>query len=272
MIKVLKIMNLINKSIFNKFENLLKLIKLNKYLLNNEKIFDRNNSVLYKSNDKFVLNFYKTKINTNKYLQRNKSLNNRNILKSFWPKCEYKTQNSQHLESHELFHKNINQYKCNFNNCNEIFNRKCTLVIHKHQHSGETPFVCNYNNCGKKFKENGNLSKHICCVHLKNKRFKCDFIDCNKKFNRKEHLIRHKRQHSGEKPFVCNYNNCGKKFTQNVNLNDHKKRHLNIRRYKCFYINCNNSFVRNWELKQHINNIHSIERIQKFKKIQTKID
>jgi len=48
--------------------------------------------------------------------------------------------------------------------------------------------------------------------------FTCDM--CDKVFKRKEHLLQHKKSHSGLKPFICGY--CGKSFSRKEHLIRHK--------------------------------------------------
>ncbi|XP_078405625.1 uncharacterized protein LOC144684996 [Cetorhinus maximus] len=88
-----------------------------------------------------------------------------------------------------------------------------------------------------------NSSSPIC---NKEKRFHCDY--CERRFYRKEHLMMHRRTHTGEKPFACE--ECGRAFAEKWNLKEHRRTHTGIRPYSCRF--CGKAFYRSSHLKVHL--------------------
>ena len=134
-------MNLINNNLLEKYEYLLQLQKLNKCLSNIETNFDETNneSVHLISNNNFDIKLLKTKLYFQQILEKRKKTKLIEYYMCFWPKCQYKAKRLTNFKRHQLIHKNIKQFKCDFNNS------------HKRIHSGKKSFVCDINNCGKKF-------------------------------------------------------------------------------------------------------------------------
>jgi len=85
-------------------------------------------------------------------------------------------------------------------------------------HENIRPFVCDI--CAKTFKLMTGFKKHL-LIH-QDMAHSCDL--CEKRFRRKDHMINHKRRHTGEHPFKCD--KCdwtGPDSSSNVH---HKKKHL----------------------------------------------
>ncbi|KFQ96244.1 Zinc finger protein 572, partial [Nipponia nippon] len=51
--------------------------------------------------------------------------------------------------------------------------------------------------------------------------YKCP--ECGKVFSNSSSLVRHRRQHAGEKPYKCH--ECGKSFGQSTDLIAHRRTH-----------------------------------------------
>ncbi|CAG0919580.1 unnamed protein product [Notodromas monacha] len=81
----------------------------------------------------------------------------------------------------------------------------------------------------------------------------CDL--CPKTFYKEEHLVQHKRVHSGERPFKCNL--CDKTFRQSGALHNHKQIHVGTKNFHCDI--CNKSFAHARNLKCHVRT-HTGER------------
>ncbi len=56
------------------------------------------------------------------------------------------------LKRHALSHKEVPNFKCDFQNCNKVFKRNNCLKAHKLIDSSETKFTCDWNQCLRKFK------------------------------------------------------------------------------------------------------------------------
>ena len=158
----------INNQLFNKFKDLLQLIKVNKSLSEIQSIISRNNSVLFesiecKNNYYFDINFNfaKTKLKINNNLEKNKIQTNKlKVIKCFWPKCDYKTKYLNHLRGHQSIHKNIKKYKCFWPKCEFKTKRLSHLREHQLIHKNYKQFKCNFNNCNKIFTQNSSLKVH----------------------------------------------------------------------------------------------------------------
>ena len=143
-------MNLINNNLFENINSFLQLIKLNENFSKIGNICDSNNNIFRESNNfvnesTFKMNLLKTNIHFKQILENKINAKVFEYHSCFWPKCEHKTKTLTDLEKHQLIHKNIKQFKCDFNNCNKLFTQKAHLFRHKFRHSSEKAFVCNYN-------------------------------------------------------------------------------------------------------------------------------
>ncbi|XP_058826409.1 zinc finger protein ZFP2-like [Topomyia yanbarensis] len=88
------------------------------------------------------------------------------------------------------------------------------------------------------------------------RRHKCDI--CGKEFLNSNHLVQHRRIHTGERPHKCA--NCGRAFAQKSHLTAHMKHHTGDFRFKCD--TCGKGFIYKTELVIHIR-IHTGERPHK---------
>ena len=84
--------------------------------------------------------------------------------------------------------------------------------------ASEKPFECD--ECHKRFKERGNLNKHISSVHEKKKSHVCHL--CGKSFAFRDGLVRHiSHVHQNERRYTCEV--CNRQFKQLSHLAKHKK-------------------------------------------------
>ncbi|XP_044742969.1 zinc finger protein 236 [Chrysoperla carnea] len=116
----------------------------------------------------------------------------------------------------------------------------------KHQFSVQNGlYMCD--TCDKTFKRKEHLMQHR-KLHSGERPFVCD--KCQKSFSRKEHLIRHSVSHTGEKCFECDQ--CHKSFSRKDNLHKHRRTHLP---YICDI--CNKSFM-----FKHYYSTHKLTHLQ----------
>jgi hypothetical protein len=73
-------------------------------------------------------------------------------------------------------------FKCELDDCDDIFYEKSQLMNHIDLHNEENIFECTIENCGKKFKDERNLEKHNLVHNPSKKTFQCKFPGCSKKF------------------------------------------------------------------------------------------
>ncbi|XP_057688164.1 zinc finger protein 583-like [Corythoichthys intestinalis] len=74
--------------------------------------------------------------------------------------------------------------------------------------------------CGKRYPNKSKLIKHL-KNHTGERPFSCEV--CSKAFSRKQHLALHVKTHMGEKPFICEV--CSQTFSQKQHLELHMKKH-----------------------------------------------
>ncbi|XP_066443153.1 gastrula zinc finger protein XlCGF57.1-like [Eleutherodactylus coqui] len=98
--------------------------------------------------------------------------------------------------------------------------------------------------CGKHFTTRASLIRHM-KNHSGEKPFSC--TDCGKCFKRKSTLVKHLRSHTGEKPFSCA--ECGKCFQQKFNLTEHHRIHTGERPFSCPV--CGKRFTYKSDLMKH---------------------
>ncbi|XP_058452076.1 zinc finger protein 724-like isoform X2 [Malaya genurostris] len=88
------------------------------------------------------------------------------------------------------------------------------------------------------------------------RRHKCEI--CGKGFINSNHLVQHRRIHTGEKPHKCE--DCGRAFAQKSHLTAHMKHHTGDFKFKCD--TCGKGFIYSNELVIHLR-IHTGERPHK---------
>lgn len=151
----------------------------------------------------------------------------------------------------------IRLFKCDYEQCNEVFYHQWRLNKHKKLHL--RPYPCTYNGCNKSFGDRRNLLIHS-RIHNKERSEKCRF--CDKSFKDPSTLRHHigyiHNNGSQQKPFVCR--KCHKSFNKKSCLRGHLLTHLprNDRQlFVCqFNDKCNASFTIKSNLNRHLRKIH----------------
>lgn len=154
-------------------------------------------------------------------------------------------------------YKTRKNYKTSLAKCS-VCGRQCTnqsaLITHMRSHTNEYSFPCSL--CEKKYKDRGNLKRHMDRHHSGHKRtrnFICE--SCGKGFFSKHDVKIHMRTHTGETPYACT--DCPARFTQLGALLRHKKRHTGEKEHMCSI--CSKRFCTKEELKMHYA-VHSTEK------------
>lgn len=90
--------------------------------------------------------------------------------------------------------------------------------------------------------------------------FKCHYIGCSKAYKKGELLVRHIREHTGEKRYHCSVEGCGLSFKDRVTLDYHQwKLHRDIARIKgleCPDEKCTKVFFTKYNLNGHVKRVH----------------
>ena len=84
-------------------------------------------------------------------------------------------------------------FKCGYEGCGKLYNRKQSLRLHFAQHTGISRFRCYLGECTGKimYRDQHLLDRHIRERHTSERPFQCD--DCKRRFGRKDRLRSHKR-------------------------------------------------------------------------------
>ncbi|KXJ83924.1 hypothetical protein RP20_CCG026951 [Aedes albopictus] len=122
-----------------------------------------------------------------------------------------------HLDHHKAIH--TDKYACQ--ECGKRNTSIQTLQTHmENAHSDVRRYDCPV--CiNKSYKTAVSLRQHM-ATHSHGKKHVCEY--CQKGFVRKDHMLIHRRIHTGEKPFQCT--NCLKRFNDDASFCRHRKRCL----------------------------------------------
>ena len=145
---------------------------------------------------------------------------------------------------HELnVHHQLNHNILYCDICTKAFNNPASLAHHKYVHQ-DSKFQCA--DCDQSFPFESSLRSHR-VSHRTLASYFCSHGNCTKKFKNKGDLTRHVKEHDGtmhECP-DCDYKNADVR-----NLESHRIKHSNIEKYSCKL--CEQKFKYNTQLRQHI--------------------
>ena len=108
-------------------------------------------------------------------------------------------------------------YKCEIEDCENLFETKEELDKHKKLH--EKIYKCS--KCDLQFMYEKNLQKHFKVHCFLVKRYICPYPGCGKKFTALYNQKIHYRIHTGERPYNCSV--CGKDYYDRANYKYHIK-------------------------------------------------
>ncbi|KAF8435564.1 hypothetical protein BGX38DRAFT_123711 [Terfezia claveryi] len=94
-----------------------------------------------------------------------------------------------HRKKRRLTEPSEANYHCQI--CGKYFSRVWNYNAHRETHdpSRPKPHICTQPNCEKAFVRRTDLTRHVQCVHAKDKKYRCSM--CNNRFARKDTLRRH---------------------------------------------------------------------------------
>ena len=155
--------------------------------------------------------------------------------------CTSRLESAQALKDHHVQTHGI--MYCS--DCNKAFNNQLSLTRHKYEHKSH-PFVCK--TCGDDFPFESQYQTHL-LTHSNRRRFACSFTDCSKRFKNKGDMNRHIKEHSS------NWMTCPDcpeyKTKQKRNFESHRLKHSQIEKYWCE--RCGKGFVFNTQKLRHVN-------------------
>ncbi|XP_059216233.1 zinc finger protein 684-like [Stomoxys calcitrans] len=191
-------------------------------------------------------------------------------------KCETcsKMLPTQHsLDAHKRRHLGLLGYPCKYENCGRGFNNYLEWIHHDNEHKGiANSFKCDIDNCNEVFKLYGALNHHKRKDHNLVRssangkqvelRYACDEEGCTRRFDILSKLQIHKKRHAGIKDFVCPY--CGMRKTTKTELNIHINIHTFEKKYSCPI--CSKIFRCVGSVSTHIHHVHERRRRTKGSK------
>ena len=127
--------------------------------------------------------------------------------------------------------------------CNKAFNNPASLARHKYVHQ-EKKFQCA--DCDQAFPFESSLKAHR-ITHCTLPSHFCSYGNCTKKFKNKGDLMRHVKEHNG---IMHACPDCDYKNTDLRNLESHRIKHSKIEKYSCKL--CDKKFNYNTQLRRHI--------------------
>ncbi|XP_022833980.1 uncharacterized protein LOC111361803 [Spodoptera litura] len=138
----------------------------------------------------------------------------------------FKTKNTLNVHNNTV-HKKSNRVNCEI--CG-VEVTKNNVLAHLRRHVNLRPYKCNYDNCRRRFKDKGDLKKHI-LIHYPDRQYSCTY--CNRKFPRKSRLNEHIAMHLRGYKVQCDY--CHEMFSSKMHLSKHIKRahSPNSKKYIC---------------------------------------
>ena len=110
--------------------------------------------------------------------------------------------------------------------CTKAFNNPASLAHHKYVHQ-EAKFQCD--DCDQSFPFESSLKSHRVSHHTL-ATFFCLHANCTKKFKNKGNLTRHIKEHNG---VLHECPNCDYKNADTRNLESHQIKHSKIEKYSC---------------------------------------
>ena len=154
----------------------------------------------------------------------------------------------EHIES---VHTEEYKHQCQY--CGKFMKCKNSLFGHVRQFHSQTITLYACDQCGRKFRQKGNLKKHI-LTHSDNKTFKCQYC-VDKSFKYPEQLRRHQLWHTEGQRFQCEF--CKRKFVMQFELRKHMRIFHSGIMYMCEY--CFTECRHFHTMKRHLYRRHSDE-------------
>ncbi|XP_054152575.1 zinc finger protein 761-like [Oppia nitens] len=160
------------------------------------------------------------------------------------------------LATHKaIYHSNrdhLNNYVCDWPDCDYEALSKYSLEIHKKRHMNVKPFACEWPGCEYRTAAKGDLDRHR-CTHDSIGKYRCEWPGCDKVCTRPILLRLHLKRIHQDLPakYKCQWPACGKSFKMKSNLTFHMKVHSKPS-IVCDWPQCNKIFKRMDHKKNHL--------------------
>lgn len=169
----------------------------------------------------------------------------------------------------------LNQFACEWKDCNETYSTKTGLATHCGLHltqffKSRKKIQCQWGNCTQSFTNLKMFAKHLAqgnhigqtpflpkidetkISKQSDKKWACSVQGCSKRFSDPSNCKKHEKTHDlNRKRFYCTEPGCKKSYSTKTDLNIHMKMHQGDYPHKCTHQDCGKAFVRLSELYAH---------------------
>jgi len=168
------------------------------------------------------------------------------------------------------------QYKCDWDDCDKIFNTLLELDNHASAaHAAkDPPYMCQWKTCrrrGSPFEHFFSFVNHM-RTHIAKTTHPCPVQGCNKRYRTFESLKNHITAHSAPKPYVCFIGGCFHSFATVSERTKHIFRaHSNLKRFLCPMLDCTRRYSDPSSLRKHLKSLHGESAYTVFRELKSSV-